>query len=323
MLAGLPEWSDRGTRRQRRARTAACQRARSTGCRDLRPDHRREPRESARPPRATAHLEGRSARWRVRLSRQPAGRHQDRSQLFPASQPSPTRDPTVGPRRGRRASGRPDSSSTVRSRRSISNPAAADPAVDAGLLKISGRVEFAPPARSIGGLPIGCRQRPPTCPSGASRRHGRGDGSGPSRVASRPGGDGARRGGCCRARAFGRPGTGSWWRRCGSRVPAARRRAERRTSPARGARAGSGAAEPAGRCVRRRARSARPRRRPDRSTSSSGHRSTWCTPMSSSRPAWVEPLPLLLRAAQQLEPFSLELARETYLIALGGSSLRW
>ena len=87
--------------------------------------------------------------------------------------------------------------------------AAADPAVDAGLLKIDGARRVRAPTRPIRRLPLGYRRRPPPRASRPRRRHRRRDRPGPARLAPRPRDAGPGRGGRRRARAFGRPGAGS------------------------------------------------------------------------------------------------------------------
>ena len=97
--------------------------------------------------------------------------------------------------------------------------AAADPAVDAGLLEVrrAGRVRAS--ARPIRRLPRGYRRRPAPGPSRARRGHRRRGRPGSARLAPRPGDAGTRRGGRRRARALGRPRTGSRRARGRGRVP--------------------------------------------------------------------------------------------------------
>ena len=105
-------------------------------------------------------------------------------------------------------------------------------------------------------------------------------------------------------------------------VPPARRGTHRRSGAARRAGAGCRPGQPPGGGVRRRARPAWRRPRRDRSTTSNGRGSNlvraqvaFASGFGSDAP------PLLLTAARGLEPFDLDLARETYLAAWGAAEM--
>ena len=194
---------------------------------------------------------------------------------------APRRHAAARPRRGRRAARRPVLLHRAAETLGI-DMAAADPAVDAGLLAGRRARRVRAPARPLRRLPLGGGRGPPPRASRARRGHRPRDGPGPAGLAPRPRDAGPGRGGRRRARTLGRPGAGSRRRRRRGRVPAARRRADR----------GPGAARASARSPRRRrasrpARSTRrsgcwPRRRPDRSTSSSAPGWTSCAATSPS-----------------------------------------
>ena len=146
----------------------------------------------------------------------------------------------------------------------------------------------------------------------------------PPRVASRPRGGRAGRGGRRGARALGRPRAGA--RRAGGRgrVPRAGGGADARPGAAGAARPGRGAGQARGRRVRRRAATSWPPRRRARSTSSSARGSTLLRAQiafASSRGS--DAPPLLLAAAGRLEPLDAALARRDLpRSALGGDVRR-
>ena len=193
----------------------------------LRPDRRGEPRQPARAARAAAHLEPRRARRRVRVSRQPAGGRQDRAELRAAS-PRASR-PTPGcssspPRPSRSAT---PCCSTVPPRRLGLDMAARDPAVEAGLLKVGARVEFAHPlvrSAAYRSAPTEDRHRVHRALADATDPETDPDRRAWHRARGTPG---TRRGGRRRARAVGGPGAGPRRARGRGRVPAARGRADR------------------------------------------------------------------------------------------------
>ena len=170
--------------------------------------------------------------------------------------------------------------------------AAASPAIDAGLLKVAGRVEFAHPlVRSAAYRSAAADDRHRVHRALAEATDARSD---PDRRAwhrarATPG---PRRGGGRRARAFGRPGPGSRRSRRRGSVPAARRHAHRGPGAAFRTRARRGAGEPSGRRVRHRARTRWPRRRAGRSTSSNAPGWDSCAAASHSPRASRAMLPL-------------------------------
>ena len=306
----------RRARRQRRARAAAGQRVRPARCGGLRPDRHREPRQS-RSRSSSCRAPGTSQispagsgcptanRWASKIEQSYVRRLRllpsETQLLVLAAAAEPLGDPVL----------------LHRAAETLGiDMAAADPAVDAGLLKIGGRVEFAHPlVRSAAYRSAAAEDRHRVHRALAEATDPR-DGPGPARLAPRPSDAGTWRGGRRRARAFGRPGAGSRRSRRGGRVPAARRRTDTWT--------------------RRGVRSARwPRRRrasrPGRSTRLSG---SWpareAGPLDEFQRARADLLrghvafasglgsdapPLLLSAGRRLEPFDLELARQTYLTA--------
>ena len=116
---------------------------------------------------------------RLRPARQPAGRRQDRAELRPAPPAAPCRDAAARPHRGGGALGDPVLLHRAAGTLGI-DMAAAEPALDAGLLEIGGRVEFAHPLvrsaayarppRTTGTASTGPSPRPPTAGTDPDRR---------------------------------------------------------------------------------------------------------------------------------------------------------
>ena len=198
--------------------------------------------------------------------------------------------------------------------------AAADPAVDAGLLECRGARRVRAPARPIRRLPLGRRRRPPPRASCARRRHRRRHGSRSPCLAPRPGDARARRGRRRGPRAFGGPGTGARRSRRRGRVP--------RTGG--GAHPRSLRDVPSGRWRRRRASTSRERRTgrcgssPSRAAGPLGELGDARAQLLRAQIAFVttrgrEAPPLLLDAARRLESLDPALARETYLDAFAAA----
>ena len=132
-------------RRSRCTRAVARESTRPVRRRGLRPDRERVPRQPARASGAAAHVEHRRSRRRLRSACASSGRQQDRAELHEAVSPAPLRDASCSslpPRRSRWAIPR---CSSVRSRSSRSTWPRSVPAVEAGLLDVRGRIEFAHP----------------------------------------------------------------------------------------------------------------------------------------------------------------------------------
>ena len=233
------------------------------------------------------------------------------------------------PRRSCSSSPRPQSRSAIRCcstappRRSGSSMAAAGPAVDAGLLEVGGRVEFAHPlvrSAAYRSAAADDRHRVHRALAEATDAETDPDRRAWHRARATPR---ARRGRRRRARALGRPGAGARRHRRRGGVPGARRRRSRPTRlRARRARAGRGAGEasrPARSMPRRRCS---PSRTPGRSTSSSARWRSAAGQIAFDLGRGREAPPLLLGAAQRLETLDAELARETYLEALARRALR-
>ena len=193
--------------------------------------------------------------------------------------------------------------------------AAVDAAVDAGLLIIGQRVEFAHPLvrSSISGAGRG--PGPPPRPPRSCRCHRRRDRPRPARLAPGPRHIRVRRGDCSGARTLGRPCASPRRPRCGGRFLATICRTNGRPAATWGTRHHCGGSELPGRRLRR---GSLPH-------SSGGCRNARRVPAGWHRPAsrehrlrvrTVGEAPsLLLNAAKQLESFDLELARQTYLTA--------
>ena len=283
-----PRWAahaaDPWTRRDRCTNAAARQRARTAGYGRQRPDHQRQPRQPARASRATANLDGRRSRRRIRAARQPTGGQQDRTELRSAaprcSRPTPScsssprpRNPSATPR-----------CSTAPPRRSASTWLRPTPRWTSGCSSCAGGLSSPthssdlpptapPPPRTATGC-IAPSRRPPT------PRRTRIGALGTAPALRR-----ARRGGGERTRALGRPGTVSRRARGRRRLSDPRDRTDAR----------SGAAGPAGaRCGLRK----RARRRIRHRASPARHRAGWtgrrvatradrpvCAPSWRSRPA--------------------------------------
>ena len=135
----------RRARRDRRTRAAAGERARPARRRGLRADHHGEPRKPARAARAAAHAGASPTSPAGSGCSRATGGRQDRAELrrAPRRASRPSRDCSSSPRRPSRSATR--SFSTAPPRRSGSTWRAVEPAVDAGLLKLGVRVEFAHP----------------------------------------------------------------------------------------------------------------------------------------------------------------------------------
>ena len=145
VLAGLSALPIGGLGRRRCACSAAGPCARPRGCGRLRPDRRRERRQPARPARAPAHMERREPRRRIRTARPRTGGRQDRSRATRgASSSCPPRPSCIVVAAAAEPLG--DVVLLHRAAETLGlDMAAAGPAVDAGLLKVGARLEFAHP----------------------------------------------------------------------------------------------------------------------------------------------------------------------------------
>ena len=253
VLVGLPEMSIRGLADDdsRSAAAGACDRP-ARPC-DLRADRHGVPRQPARAPGAAAHVEARRAGRRIRVSRT-ASRWPARSNRATCSASSNFRLT-------------PDCSSSLppRSRSATSyystraseilglEMTAVDPAVDAGLLKIGTRVEFAHPlvrSAAYRSAANEIRQRVHRALAEATDPEIDPD----RRAWHSPRNAGAERERRRRARAIGQESAGARRGRRRRRVLAALRDPFRRPRAARRARAGGRPDLPPGRLVRRGAR---------------------------------------------------------------------
>ena len=124
---------------------------------------------------------------------------------------------------------------------------AAAPAAAAGLVELAGPMRFRHPLVRSAVYRAASPKERRSCARGARGVERSGRGSGSSRVAPRPGGVGARRGGRRRARALGRPGARPGRPGGGGRVPPARRRVDARAGTPRPAGAGRGTERAPGR----------------------------------------------------------------------------
>ena len=314
---GVAGAAGRGARRGRCARAAGVGDHRAAGRAGPRPDRRRDARQPAGAGGAAPGLDAGGAGRRVRASRRDAAVGADRGELPAAARGAAGRHAAVAAGRGGRAGRRPGAAvaggRAARHRHRGRRP----PAAEAGLLEVGARVRFRHPlVRSAAYRSASLQERQEVHralaevdrPGGRSRSPG---------LAPGPGHAGPDEDVAAELERSAEPGAGP--RRPGrrGRVPAARRRAD-----ARARRGGPSARWPPRRRGSRRAPSTRrsgcwPRRRPERSTSSSAPGSTCCAPRSPSPQPGSELPPLLLEAARRLEPFDLELARETYLTRMG------
>ena len=261
------------------------------------------------------------ARRRFRAARQPGGRRPHRAELCPAPPPAARRHPAARPRRGGRAdrgSGAAPSRRRGPRHRHGGEPPGGRRRSPEG--RCSRRVHA--PARAVGRLSIGAGRGPPPRAPRPRRRNGRGDRSRPAGLASRPRHAADQRRGGRGAGTVRRPGAGARRRRCGGGVPPAGRRPDRRSRRV----AATG-----------RWRPPRPASRPAPSTPPSAcWRRREAAPIDAFQRARVDLVraqvafasgfggdapPMLLTAARGLEPFDLDLARETYLAAWGAAEM--
>ena len=266
-LAGLPELRARRARRGGRARAARDGHPRPARRARPRPDRRRDARQPAGAARAAARADRDAAGRRLRAAGGRGAAGADRGEL-PAAARGAARGRPAAVAAGGRGAGRRPAAGVARGRAPRHRVRGGRDETE-GLLAIGERVPLPPPAGALGGLPLGVGAGAPGGAPGAGRGDRRRGRPGPSRLASRRRGAGARRGRRARARALGRPRAGARRARRGGGVPAARGRADARPGPARRARAGR-RRRPACRPARSTRRSRCWRRpRPGRSTSSS------------------------------------------------------